>query len=127
MFELQKATIKDDESFATMKNSHVVKTSLSREVNEKLFVELGLRHLGKLQFHPNALCRGYFMIVFAFIFATLYLYSAIISKLLPSTGIAILDSIKNDFYFCYLAPFILLPTLFMIYINWLSFEHFRQN
>mmetsp|Transcript_4747 Transcript_4747/g.7073 ORF Transcript_4747/g.7073 Transcript_4747/m.7073 type:complete len:125 (+) Transcript_4747:1-375(+) len=103
------------------------KILLRREANEEFFDELGLRHYGKLQFHPNSTCHGYFIIVLVIILAVLYFYAAILSKILPPTGIASLDCIKNDVYFCYLAPLILLPTVFMIYVNWLSFEHYRQN
>ena len=99
----------------------------SQDSTEDLFEELGLRHLGKLQTPTNATCRGFFILVTVLLLAIVYIYAGLISKLLPYSGNEVLDAVKDDVYFCYLIPLILLPTLVMIYLNWLSFEHFRQN
>ena len=94
---------------------------------EDFFQELGLRNIGKIQTPSNATCQGIVILLCVVTFGSVYLYAAIISKILPDSGFPVLDIVKEDTYFCYLAPLILLPTVIMIYLNWLSFEHFRQN
>ena len=108
---------------------HITPTDIatSQDSTEVLFEELGLRHLGKLQTPTNATCQGFFILITVSITAIAYIYAGLISKLLPYSGNEVLDVVKDDVYFCYLIPLILLPTLIMIYLNWLSFEHFRQN
>lgn len=109
------------------KNPEADIAARTKDKTEDLFEELGLRHLGKLQTPADATCYGYCTLITVLILAVAYLYAGIISKLLPYSGYEVLDAVKEDVYFCYLAPLILLPTLVMIYLNWLSFEHFRQN
>ena len=96
---------------------------------DQLFKELGLRHLSKLQpsstLYNNAL--GYFLVGVAVLSLLTFLYATYVSKLLPFTGIAWLDAIKRDHYFCYLLPLSLLPTSIVLYIHWLARRHFEQN
>jgi Phosphatidylinositol N-acetylglucosaminyltransferase subunit Y len=57
----------------------------------------------------------------------LFSYSAFVSKLMPDTGILVLDFMKHDYYFCYLFPLMLLPTYIVVYINWLAMKFFKNN
>eukprot|EP01035_Chromulina_nebulosa_P063185 gene63185-86432_t len=78
---------------------------------EDLYKELGLRHLGKLQTPTDATCYGYCILITVLLLGLAYIYAGFISKLLPYSGYEVLDAVKEDVYFCYLAPLILLPTL----------------
>ena len=60
-------------------------------------------------------------------FGVSFVYAAFISKFMPDTGVLILDFIKEDFYFCYLFPLLLLPTYIVVYINWLAMKFFKNN
>ena len=97
------------------------------EINvDSRFRDLGLRHFGRMQLNTSvfiASCIFIFPIVFGGIFA----YAAFISKLMPDTGNAILDYIKDDYYFCYLLPLMILPLYFLIYVNWLAMKFFENN
>ena len=117
----------DVDSTPLIYNSTSLTDISTQDNNEGLFEELGLRHLGKLKTPSNATCYGYSILVIVFLLSLAYIYAGILSKLLPYSGVELLDAVKEDVYFCHLAPLILLPTLIMIYLNWLSFEHFRQN
>ena len=93
-----------------------------------LFKELGLRRYHRIQINgTKSKWIGSMILVFSISFGLIFLYSAIISKLLPDTGIEILDVIKNDYYFCYLIPLSIVPTYAVIYLNWVAITHFTQN
>ncbi|KAI9146147.1 phosphatidylinositol N-acetylglucosaminyltransferase subunit Y-domain-containing protein [Paraphysoderma sedebokerense] len=55
------------------------------------------------------------------------LYSTVISKWMPYTGIEILDLIKRDEYYCYLVPLTLPVTIAFIHLNWLGMKLFRHS
>ena len=93
---------------------------------ELLFENLGLRHFGKMQLQPNLCVARTFLFISIFI-GVLFSYSAFISKLMPDTGILVLDFMKHDYYFCYLFPLMLLPTYIVVYINWLAMKFFKNN
>ena len=93
---------------------------------EMLFENLGLRHFGKMSLQPN-LCVAYTLIFVSIFFGVSFVYAAFISKLMPDTGVLVLDAIKGDFYFCYLFPLLLLPTYIVVYINWLAMKFFKNN
>ena len=59
--------------------------------------------------------------------ALLFLYAILLSKLMPDTGIGLLDHVKHDQYFCYLLPLSVLPTYLFVYVNWLSLAYFQHN
>lgn len=91
---------------------------------ERQFKELGLRN----RISPVANV-GIGLVVFlaSILVGILYVYAAFVSKLLPETGIFLIDWIKQDTYFCYLIP-LALPTAYVfIYINWLSLRVFENN
>lgn len=53
-------------------------------------------------------------------------YALVISKLLPATGNWILDSIKQDRYYCFLIPLTLPVTFLAVYFHWLSLKFFKH-
>ncbi|KNE59123.1 hypothetical protein AMAG_18102 [Allomyces macrogynus ATCC 38327] len=59
--------------------------------------------------------------------AAAFLYAAIISKLLPSTGIWWLDAIRNDWYYCFLIPLTAPVSIFFLIWNWYGKKLFRHN
>lgn len=93
-----------------------------------LFRELGLRRQpSRFHFTSKTKWFGYLLLIGSLLFGFIFFYAAIFSKLLPDTGIYVLDVIKYDYYFCYLIPLSIIPTYAVIYLNWLSMNHFVQN
>lgn len=93
---------------------------------ELFFENLGLRHFGKMPLQPN-LCVAYGILITSLFVGVLFIYSAFLSKLMPDTGIFVVDFMKRDYYFCYLLPLMLLPTYIVVYINWLAMKFFKNN
>lgn len=92
------------------------------------FKELGLRRYHRIQINTTkSKWIGSLLLIFSISFGLIFIYAAIISKLLPETGIGILDAIKNDEYFCYLIPLSIIPTYAVIYLNWVAITHFTHN
>lgn len=50
-----------------------------------------------------------------------------VSKLLPPTGVWMLDAMRDDWYYCYLVPMVGPVTFLTIYVNWMSMKFFRHN
>jgi Phosphatidylinositol N-acetylglucosaminyltransferase subunit Y len=96
------------------------------ESAEELFRTLGLRHFGRASTRPNVLA-AYTVLLISILIGTAYFYAAVISNFVPDTGIYILDAIKKDQYFCFLAPLTILPIYAFAYINWLSMTFFENN
>ena len=98
------------------------------QAKEELFTSLGIRHFGRMRLnHRHLSLTGYAMLAFFGSIGVVFVYTAFVSKLLPNSGIAIVDAIKDDYYFCYLLPLLILPTYAILYLNSLSFVHFEQN
>ena len=51
----------------------------------------------------------------------------VLSKLLPRTGISVLDAVRDDEYYCFLVPLTIVPTLVAIYLNWVGMMFFKHN
>lgn len=100
-------------------------------MSDDLFQALGVRNISALKATPEFLnsrvVTAYFLISFSVTLAIAFLYATVISKLLPYTGIAVIDFIKDDHYFCYLLPLMILPTYLAIYLNWLASQIFENN
>jgi hypothetical protein len=54
-------------------------------------------------------------------------YAAFLSKLLPPTGHVLLDSVRDDCFYCFLLPLSVLPTSLILYLNWLSMRIFESS
>ncbi|KAJ3366030.1 hypothetical protein GGF32_007530 [Allomyces javanicus] len=59
--------------------------------------------------------------------AAAFLYAAIISKVLPATGVWWLDAIRNDWYYCFLIPLMAPVSIFFLIWNWYGKKLFRHN
>lgn len=99
------------------------------ETTDEFIKLLGIRNTLKMKLPFNSVeLYGYFMVVGFATFGLIFLYAAIVSKMLPEfDNYPILNAIRNDYYFCYLIPLSILPTYSIIYLNWLSMRHFEQN
>jgi len=85
--------------------------------------EIGLHPHARLNNH----IYGYLILAATFLFFVLSTYAAVVSKLMPDTGNALLDWIKHDSYYCFLVLAVIPVTFFIVYLNWLSFKFFRHN
>ncbi|KAI9224649.1 phosphatidylinositol N-acetylglucosaminyltransferase subunit Y-domain-containing protein [Blastocladiella britannica] len=57
----------------------------------------------------------------------LWVYAAIVSKLLPPTGYWMLDAIQADHYFCYMVPLTLPVTVYFVIWNWFGLKLYKHN
>lgn len=56
------------------------------------------------------------------------MYALVVSKLLPDTGVELLDAIKRDRYYCKVVPVSLLMVTFLfVYFNWMTLKYFKHN
>ena len=102
---------------------------------EELFKRLKLRDFRENSHHSldssslGVEVKSYGVILLTCTLVFLYIYAAYVSKssLIPSTGYWLLDEMKDDHYYCYLIPIMILPTYIVIYLNWLSMRVFESN
>ncbi|WOH00064.1 hypothetical protein DCAR_0519420 [Daucus carota subsp. sativus] len=55
-----------------------------------------------------------------------FLYSAILSKLLPPSEYYFVAAIQNDRYYCFLVPLTLPIIIVAVYFHWLSMKLFKH-
>ncbi|EOY32746.1 hypothetical protein QUC31_019284 [Theobroma cacao] len=55
-----------------------------------------------------------------------FLFTAMISKLLPPSNNHIFAAIQNDRYYCYLVPLTLPVLVVAVYFHWLSMKLFKH-
>ena len=94
-----------------------------------LFKRLNLRDFRNNEPQSNLSYEvpAYFVIVLATVFLIVFIYASFISAFLPDFGVPVLDNLKNDQYYIYLLPTMILPTYIIIYLNWLSIKMFVHN
>jgi phosphatidylinositol glycan anchor class Y biosynthesis protein len=100
---------------------------IDHKETEEEFKNLGLRHFGRMQVPQGIGNYGRLITIGSIAIGLVFLYTALLSKLLPDTGFPAIDFIKHDYYFCYLLPLSIVPTYMVIYLNWLAMRHFEQN
>mmetsp|Transcript_4905 Transcript_4905/g.7653 ORF Transcript_4905/g.7653 Transcript_4905/m.7653 type:complete len:104 (-) Transcript_4905:315-626(-) len=71
------------------------------------------------------LLRGSLLMMVSLAFGVMNLYSLLVSKVLPETGIALLDWVKNDRFFCLLVPTAIPVILVFVYVHWLLVQSGR--
>ncbi|KAJ1719448.1 multisubstrate pseudouridine synthase 7 [Coemansia erecta] len=54
-------------------------------------------------------------------------YALAVSKVMPHTGVAVLDAVKDDHYYCLLLPVSALSFVIAVFCNWLGMKYFRHN
>ncbi|MCL7038525.1 hypothetical protein MKW94_003427 [Papaver nudicaule] len=69
---------------------------------------------------------GYFFLLLGSISFLLFLFSAILSKLLPPSSNQIISAIQNDRYYCFLVPLTLPVLVVAVYFHWLSMKLFKH-
>ena len=70
---------------------------------------------------------GYALVALGMLTWTFGFYSIVISKLImPRTGHALLDWVKDDTYYCCIIPCYFGCMLPFVYLNWLSMKYFRH-
>ncbi|KAJ1735466.1 hypothetical protein LPJ61_000532 [Coemansia biformis] len=70
---------------------------------------------------------GYALLTLTSVLFISSMYSLVVSKFMPYTGIAFLDTVKDDRYFCLLMPITGLSFGFAVFWNWLGMKFFRHN
>ncbi|PIA13263.1 hypothetical protein COEREDRAFT_49559 [Coemansia reversa NRRL 1564] len=70
---------------------------------------------------------GYALLLLTSLVFVSSMYSLVVSKFMPYTGIAFLDAVKDDRYFCLLMPITCLSFTFAVFLNWLGMKFFRHN
>lgn len=66
------------------------------KTREEFYTKLGLRHFGRMTVDATwSLWTAYALVLFAGLGGLLFLYAAYISKLMPDTGVWILDAMKK--------------------------------
>jgi hypothetical protein len=66
-------------------------------------------------------------VVFFFLIPLFYCYCAILSKLLPETGVWWIDVVARDRYYVLLIPLMLPVLVFFVFCNWMGLKYFRAN
>ncbi|RZC79640.1 hypothetical protein C5167_042218 [Papaver somniferum] len=69
---------------------------------------------------------GYLFLFYGSISFLLFLFSAIISKLLPPSSNQIVSAVQNDRYYCFLVPLTLPVLVVAVYFHWLSMKLFKH-
>ncbi|KAJ2908137.1 hypothetical protein GGI21_003187 [Coemansia aciculifera] len=70
---------------------------------------------------------GYALLALTSVLFMFSMYSLVVSKFMPDTGIAFLDAVKEDRYFCLLMPITGLSFTFAVFWNWLGMKLFRHS
>ncbi|KAJ2696756.1 hypothetical protein H4R19_005710 [Coemansia spiralis] len=75
----------------------------------------------------NTPMYGYALLALTSVLFTSSMYSLVVSKFIPYTGVAFLDAVKDDRYFCLLMPITGLSFGFAVFWNWIGMKFFRHN
>eukprot|EP01088_Endostelium_zonatum_P021916 TRINITY_DN8951_c0_g1_i1.p1 TRINITY_DN8951_c0_g1~~TRINITY_DN8951_c0_g1_i1.p1 ORF type:complete len:118 (+),score=16.42 TRINITY_DN8951_c0_g1_i1:33-356(+) len=75
---------------------------------------------------PNLFLYGLFFIFISFALFTTFMYAMIVSKFMPDTGNVLLDWIKYDQYYCFVAPSTCFVIGIFFVLNWISFKFFQH-
>ncbi|KAJ2845839.1 hypothetical protein IWW36_004621 [Coemansia brasiliensis] len=70
---------------------------------------------------------GYMLLGLTSVLFISTMYALVVSKFMPETGIAFLDAVKDDHYFCLLMPITGLSFVFAVFWNWLGMKFFRHS
>jgi len=70
---------------------------------------------------------GLALIVFSALCLLMSTYAIAISKIIPKTGVWFLDLVADDVYYCLLVPLIIIPSVLVVYLNWLGMKFYRHN
>ncbi|XVF04761.1 hypothetical protein REPUB_Repub05bG0113000 [Reevesia pubescens] len=69
---------------------------------------------------------GWLLVGIGSLILTGFLFTALISKLLPPSNYPLIAAIQNDRYYCYLVPLTLPVLVVAVYFHWLSMKLFKH-
>ncbi|KAJ2779965.1 hypothetical protein H4R18_003711 [Coemansia javaensis] len=75
----------------------------------------------------NTPAYGYALLALTSVLFVSSMYSLVVAKFMPYTGVPFLDAVKDDRYFCLLMPVTGLSFGFAVFWNWLGMKYFRHN
>jgi hypothetical protein len=77
------------------------------------------------------------LVVGSIIFISIFFYSIVLAKLMPSlcsggpqeckAAFRWMDHIRNDEFFCLVIPLTLVPATVLGYLNWVAMEFYQAN
>ncbi len=70
---------------------------------------------------------GWVLLFATCVFFIAAMYALVVSKLMPFTGIALLDSLKSDWYYCFLWSSMVPAFGLFILCNWITVKFFLNN
>ncbi|OUM57696.1 hypothetical protein PIROE2DRAFT_28297, partial [Piromyces sp. E2] len=70
---------------------------------------------------------GWVLLFITYCVFVMGMYSVVFSRFMADTGNPVLDGIKNDNYYCYLIPLLIVIIYLFIFVNWFSMKFFRHN
>ena len=77
--------------------------------------------------HIMSFLQGVGLLILSGCSFALLTYWLVISKLMPPTGNAVLDWLRDDYYYCLLVPITVPVTVFAGYLSWFTNKLFRHN
>ncbi|PSR90170.1 hypothetical protein CEY00_Acc30368 [Actinidia chinensis var. chinensis] len=85
-----------------------------------------MQNFSQLFTSKDKMFSGWCFLIFGFVFFVGFFYAAIVLKLLPPSDNALVSSMQNDRYYCFLVP-LTLPIIFVaVYFHWLSMKFFKH-
>ncbi|KAJ9560126.1 hypothetical protein OSB04_005286 [Centaurea solstitialis] len=93
-------------------------------IEKRLFEDLPM--ISRLIAANERVFWGGLFVTFGSTFFGGFLYTAVISKLLPPSNNAIVFAIQNDRYYCLLVPLTLPVLVVAVYLYWLSMKMFKH-
>ncbi|KAJ2401956.1 hypothetical protein GGI23_001051 [Coemansia sp. RSA 2559] len=70
---------------------------------------------------------GYALLALTAVVFVASMYALVVSKFMPYTGLAFVDAVKDDRYFCLLMPITGLSFVLVVFWNWIGMKFFRHN
>jgi len=70
---------------------------------------------------------GYSMIVGAAVFFMTFMFAVFGSSFIEESGHIVFDFVKNDSYYCFLAPLMVPVSIVFLYLHWVSIKFFRHS
>lgn len=75
---------------------------------------------------PHMFFWGTFLIITSVLSFLAFFYAAVMSKVLPASGIPLLTAIEKDWYYCLLVPLTAPVVIIAVYFHWLSMKLFKH-
>ncbi|EPS67812.1 hypothetical protein M569_06963, partial [Genlisea aurea] len=72
---------------------------------------------------------GWFLVLGGSVSMVMFLYAAVISKLVgssSSSGNSVIQALQNDWYYCFLVPLTIPILTAAVYFHWLSMKLFKH-